>query len=406
MKRIGKIPPLLLYCLVMLSTFTETVYSSALPNIVEKLHTEGGLAQFSTTMYYLGFALGIFTLGRISDIFGRRPVVLFGISFYLISSFALSYSTNIETFIMLRFFQAYGASVGSVIGQAMARDSYDGWELSYMYASVSMIMAVVPSVGSAVGGYIVEYSSWEYVFKFLTIFAAILLMIYIKFLPETNGYTGVARNNSFFNVAKVAMTDKVLLSYAFIVGSFNGICFGFYIQAPFIFIEKLGMSPSRYGGLFLLLSIASLLGSLINRYLIRKFVGTFKMKVAGLVLSNIGCLSLFTASFFIKDSDDVFFIAMMIFVPMNIHLIGHNLVIPMLLRHALEDYYKVTGSAGSIFGSLYYLITAFVSSMIAYLHSDDIDNFARIFLIFHIVCVILFCFTVKWKKEAPKPDFV
>lgn len=405
MKIIGRVPPLLLYCLISLSTLTETVYSAALPDITRSLNTEGGIAQLSTTVYYFGFALGIFTLGRVSDVFGRRPVVLFGISFYAISSFLISFSTNIEMFITLRFFQAYGASVGSVIGQAMTRDSYRGWELSYMYASVAMIMAVVPSVGSAIGGYIVEYSSWPTVFRFLTLLSSFLLIIYIIFLPETNAHTGVARSHRFFSVVKVAVRDKVLLSYSFIIGAYNGICFGFYIQAPFIFIESLKMTPSKYGQLFMILSAANLIGSLAGRYLIKRLVSTFKIKIAGIIFSVAGCLMLLIGAFLIKEESPVTFVSLMIFVPMMIHLVGHSLLIPMLLRHALEDYVKVTGTAGSVFGSLYYLMTAFWTFLISSFHSDTINNFAYLFVVLEIATTILFYFTIKWKATGTKYEF-
>lgn len=405
MKIVGLIPPILIYFLVSLSTLTETIYSAALPDIAKNLHTGGGIAQLSTTAYYCGFAIGIFTLGRVSDIFGRRPVVLFGISFYSVAALMISYSPNIEAFIILRFLQAYGASVGSVVGQAMTRDSYRGWELSYMYASVAMVMAVVPSIGSAIGGYIVEYSNWQAVFRFLTILSSILLLIYIKFLPETNAYTGVARNNRFFSVLKIALRDKILLSYSFMVGAFNGICFGFYIQAPFIFIENLKMSPSNYGQLFLFLSGANLIGSIISRRLIKKFVNTFKVKIIGLIFSSIGCVLLLASSFIINDNSTADTVALLIFVPMTIHLMGHSLFVPMLLRHALEDYYKVTGSAGAIFGSLYYLITALVSFMISSLHSNDINNFSILFTILLFICLILFYLTLQWRKTMNKPEF-
>jgi DHA1 family bicyclomycin/chloramphenicol resistance-like MFS transporter len=405
MKIIGRIPPLLIYMLVSLSTLTETIYSAALPDIAEKLHTSGGIAQLSTTAYYCGFAIGIFTLGRVSDIFGRKPVVLFGISFYAICALLISYSPNIETFICLRFLQAYGASVGSVVGQAMTRDSYKGWELSYMYASVAMVMAVVPSIGSAIGGYIVEYSNWQYVFRFLTILATSLLLIYIRFLPETNAHIGVARNNRFFSVVKIALQDKVLVSYAFIVGAFNGICFGFYIQAPFIFIDNLKMSPSNYGQLFLLLSGANLIGSVISRRLIKKFVNTFKVKIIGFGFSIAGCIMLGIAALMIDNNTSINMVAILIFVPMTIHLMGHSLLVPMLLRHALEDYFKVVGSAGAIFGSLYYLITASVSFMISWLHSDTINNFSILFIILLITCTGLFYMTMQWRKTMHKPEF-
>ncbi|MBA2629167.1 MAG: Bcr/CflA family efflux MFS transporter [Rickettsiaceae bacterium] len=392
MKVIGKVPPILLYCLISLSTLTETVYSAALPEIARQLNTDGSIAQSSTSAYYVGFALGIFTLGRISDIYGRKPVVIFGISFYIIATFLISKSTNIEMFILFRFTQAYGASVGSVIAQAMARDSYKGWELSYIYASVSTIMAFVPSIGSALGGYIIEYfEQWQYIFDFLILLSAILLSIYIKFLPETNAYIGSAKNNRFFTVLKIALKDKTLLTYAFIVGMYNGICFGFYIQAPFIFIGRLEMSPSNYGKLFLALSVANLLGGLITRYLVRKFVSTLKIRVAGFILSAIGCITLLIGSQI--DTEEATYVALLIFGPMAIQLMGHAMVVPMLLRHALEDYQKVTGSAGSIFGAMYYLMTAGVSFMISTFHSNTINNFAYLFAMLFSISLILFYYS-------------
>lgn len=406
MKVIGQIKPILLYFLISLSTLTETVYSAALPEIAEALKTEGGVAQLSTTAYYIGFALGIFTLGRISDIYGRRPVVLFGVSFYIISTFLISLSTNIEFFIMMRVFQAYGASVGSVIAQSMARDSYKGWELSYIYASVSMIMSIVPSIGSAIGGYIVEYyGHWKYVFRFLIILSSSLLLVYIKFLPETNPNIGSGRNNRFYYVLKTALKDKILLSYAFMVGAYNGVCFGFYIQAPFIFINKLGMVPSDYGKLFLILSVANLFGGLICKYLIKKFVNIYKIKAIGLTFSSIGCIGLLIGAYLVKPGVSLTFATLMIFIPMAVHLMGHALVVPMLLRNALEGYVKVTGAAGSIFGALYYVVTAAVSFLISSFHSNTINNYAYLYTTLLSICIILYYYTSKWKEEEFKTNF-
>lgn len=406
MKVIGQIKPILLYFLISLSTLTETVYSAALPEIAEALKTEGGVAQLSTTAYYIGFALGVFTLGRISDIYGRRPVVLFGISFYIISTFLISLSTNIEFFITMRVFQAYGASVGSVIAQSMARDSYKGWELSYIYASVSMLMSVVPSIGSAIGGYIVEYyGHWKYVFRFLIMLSSTLLLVYIKFLPETNPDIGAGRDNRFYYVLKTALKDKILLSFAFMVGAYNGVCFGFYIQAPFIFIDRLGMAPSDYGKLFLILSVANLSGGLICKYLIKKFVNIYKIKAIGLTLSSIGCMGLLIGAHLVNPGGNLTFATLMVFIPMAVHLMGHALVVPMLLRNALEGYAKVTGAAGSIFGALYYVITAAVSFLISSFHSNTINNYAYLHAILLFICIILFYFASKWKEEEFKTNF-
>src|SRR5688500_12808970 len=129
MKIISKIPPWMLLCLFCLSISTETASSAALPSIAEYFGVEGGVAQLSSSAYFLGISCGILSLGRISDIFGRRTVVLYGISCYIVATLFIVSIENIRWLIFLRFFQAFGASVGSVVAQAMARDSYKGHEL-------------------------------------------------------------------------------------------------------------------------------------------------------------------------------------------------------------------------------------------------------------------------------------
>ena len=400
MKVIAQIPPILLFCLSSLSVLTETIYSAALPEIAEQLNTDGSTTQLATTAYYAGFAFGILTLGRISDIYGRRPVVLFGISLYILATFLISLSSSIEVFIAFRIFQAYGASVGSVMSQSMIRDSYQGWQLSSIYVSVAMVASIIPSIGSTIGGYIIGYyQEWQYIFRFLILLSVSFLLLYIKYLPETNPYIGDTDKHEgrFFNVLKSAIKDKTLLGYIFIMGGYNGICFGFFIQAPFIFIDKMGMPPSDYGKLFFILGTSSLSGGIFCQYLIRKFISTFTIKTIGFIFSFFGCSALLLSTFLIREDSSLLIMSLSIFVPMSIHLIGHSLVVPIVLRNALESYTKTRGVAGSIFGFSYYMITAIVSLMISTFHSDTINNYAYLFALILSLCSVIF-FMIKTKR--------
>ena len=99
-----------------------------------------------------------------------EPIALLGLFIYVVSSIISIFAVNIEMLMIARFVQAFGVSVGSVIGQAMARDSYQGSELSYVYASLYLPwLLFIPSLGSSIGGYIIEYSSWHYVFVFFSL---------------------------------------------------------------------------------------------------------------------------------------------------------------------------------------------------------------------------------------------
>jgi hypothetical protein len=232
-----------------------------------------------------------------------------------------------------------------------------------------------------------------------------LLLIYIKFLPETNPNIGAGRNNRFYYVLKTALKDKILLSFAMMVGAYNGVCFGFYIQAPFIFIDRLEMPHSDYGKLFLILSVENLSGGLLCKYLVKRAVNIYRIKAIGLCFSSIGCVGLLLGSYLIVPESSLNFAILMIFVPIAIQMLGHALVVPMLLRNALEDYRKVTGAAGSIFGALYYMTTAIVSFVISAFHSDTINNYAYLYALLLIICIVLFHFTNKWKEQEYKPSF-
>lgn len=405
MKIIGQVKLWMLLCLFGLSQATETACSAALPNIAKSFKVDGNYAQLNSSMYFIGFAVGILSLGRVSDIFGRRPIILTGLTIYIAASVASIFATDINILITLRFCQAFGASVGSVIGQAMARDSYKGSELSYIYASLSMGLALIPSIGSTMGGYIVEYFGWRYIFLTLSIISSILLMLYAKLLPETNPYIGLSRNNRYLSVLKVVIRDKIVLLYAFIIGSFNGMAFGFYMEAPFIFIDKIGMAPSSYGKLAFLLTIANVFGSLSNRYMVRKHVDSKKIMTGGLASSLIGCTLLMIFSYTLKYDANKYLITAAIFIPMMMHIVGHSFLLPLSLRYALEDYSKVTGTAGSVFGFLYYILVAVISYAVSKLHNNAVINFTVLFFTLSLLSSISFYLILKWQPLKKKYEF-
>jgi DHA1 family bicyclomycin/chloramphenicol resistance-like MFS transporter len=111
MKIIAKIHPATLFCLFALSNLTESVSTSALPSISSFFYIQDNIAQLLSSSYFCGFALGILTLGRISDLYGRRPVVLFGMILYLFSSLLGIFANNIEVLILARLIQGFGGSI-------------------------------------------------------------------------------------------------------------------------------------------------------------------------------------------------------------------------------------------------------------------------------------------------------
>jgi len=82
-------------------------------------------------------------------------------------------------------------------------------------------------------------------------------------------------------------------------------------------------------------------------------------------------------------------------------MIGHSLVLPMTLRHVLEDYSKVTGSAGSICGTLYYIVVAIIIFIISKLHSENMIKFSLLLLTLSILCNLSF-YLIESKYKSVK----
>lgn len=390
MKVIAKVPLGILFCLFTIGHITESSCNVALPDIAKYFNINGNISQITSSISFSGFATGILCLGRVSDIFGRRPIIFFGLILYVIASLGSYFAPNLQTLMILKFISSFGASVGSVVAQAMARDSYRGNELSYIYATMFIYLSFVPFSGATIGGYIVEYGGWKNVFLFLSCFTFTIIILCYFYLPETNPYLENPNLSRYFTILKVVISDKKSLSYAFLIGAINGMTFGFYIEAPFIFIDLLGFTPSKYGKLIFSLAIASVAASFLNRYWMKKLTGSNVIIIRGLFLLLIASILLNISAYFLDKNMNHNLAVGLIFFPMIIHMFGHAFIVPLCLRYALEDYAKVTGSAGSIFGFLYYMIVAIITFSISKIHSDNINKFALLYIILGILCIIAY----------------
>ena len=106
--------------------------------------------QYLASAYLLGLALGQPCAGILSDKFGRRPLLLAGFLIFILSSIGLAFSPNFSLMIILRFIQAVGASVGSVIARAIARDLFEQEEAIQAFSFMSAAMGIAPIIAPVI----------------------------------------------------------------------------------------------------------------------------------------------------------------------------------------------------------------------------------------------------------------
>lgn len=366
-----RLPPIwLLVLIVGLPILSETIYSPSLPDIANTLKVSDSWVEFTLTIYLAGFALGTLFWGRLSDRLGRKPCALLGILIFVLGSIGCYFSDSIILLLISRFVQSFGGSTGSVLGQAISRDAFRGVERGKVYSTVGGALAFSPAIGPFIGGMVDQTFGWPSIFLLLIIAGAIVFFVTAFKLPETH----LERTSSFSlrSLTKTLSKDLRVIGFGIIVAAINGMHFSYYAEAPFYYIDLLGLSPSVYGLTFIALAIMGVMGASLSRFLHNHLTSKDILWRGILIfLMGTGCfvLSVFLGGFF---SIPPFLTIIFSIGSMAIVSMGSAMIMPNCLSLALEDYQHAVGTASSLFGFFYYALTSLFTLGMGILHNDTL----------------------------------
>ncbi|MFM4965169.1 multidrug effflux MFS transporter [Aeromonas bivalvium] len=328
--------------LMMYPQLVETIYSPVLTQIASQFRVSEGQASQTLSVYFLAFAVGVVCWGRLCDLVGRRPAMLAGLLTYGVGTLLALLANEFEVLLLARVISAFGAAVGSVVTQTMLRDSYQGGELARVFSVMGIALSLSPVLGLVSGGLLAERLGYLGVFSGLLVLAAVLLLVAGRWLPETR--PAMTLRVALWPLACRMMKDGGLWRSALLVALFNTMLFGYYSLAPFLF-AGLGLSTGEFGYSGILLALATLLGSLLNRRLLG--AGWSPASLVRLAAS----LALVAGLLVWASQDSLWFL-----LPMMGVVVAFGIAIPNVLSQALLAYREVAGSAGALFGLAYYLL--------------------------------------------------
>lgn len=369
MNKERKLSIALLIALVGFPQISETIYTPALPSVANGLMTSASMVEATLAIYFVGFALGVLLWGTISDFSGRYKAMLAGLLIYGLGTLGCANAGSVEELLVWRFLQAFGASVGSVITQTILRDAFDGEARTKLFSVMSGALAFSPAIGPLLGGIISQFLGWRANFWALTLLSIVLGVWAAWMLPETRPKrVGRLTARKFSDLFVSMIGSKVLWGHIFLIGATNGIIFGFYQEAPFVFIDQVGMQPSYYGFFGLLIAGATILAARISYKQSGSYSSQQKIQFGGLcALSGGGVYILIVIS---GVFGSVIGVAISI-AALFLVFFGVGLIIPNSLSHALKPYYNDVGTAGSIFGGCYYCLIAGFTWLMSILHNGS-----------------------------------
>ncbi|HFG1610728.1 TPA: multidrug efflux MFS transporter EmrD-3 [Vibrio cholerae] len=331
----------LMVIMLMFPQIVETIYSPVLGSIARSFSVSDAQAAQTLSVYFLAFALGVVIWGVLADKWGRRPTMLVGLLIYGSATFIAMQTDSFTILMLARVFSAFGIAVGSVVTQTILRDVFSGHELRKVFSLMGIGISISPVLGMLLGGQLAFAGGHQLVFLALFFIALVLFVYNLCQLPETQQVKPKIALG--YLVARMFKDRQVLLS-ALLVALYNVALFSYYQLGAFIFSD-LGLDAEQFGYSGIALGLGSLIGSFLNKTLLAKQVPQRALLLLAALLLIMGTIGVSLTL------DSIGFVAAMILV-----VIAYGMAIPNILSTALVEYKSQAGSAGALFGLLYYLL--------------------------------------------------
>lgn len=338
-----KLPFFTLLLLISFASVNAVLFTPALPTISEFFQITAEKTELTITLFLVGYALCQLIYGPLANRYGRKPILVAGITLQIVSSLLCVLSSILHYFWILilgRFLLAMGSGVGLKMTFTMISECYEPKAASKKISYLMLAFAITPGLGVALGGFLITHFDWSSCFWAGMLYGLVLLILASR-LPETSAsldlnalkydHLTTAYKNQFSNMKMVV--GSVLM------GSTSCFIYLFATIGPFIAMNYFNMTSAEYGIANILPPIGLIVGSLLGPYLVNHFSLLSIMK-AGIVSASIGTFLMLLA---IKLKFSVFFA---LFIPLIVIYFGLCLIMPnisTLTMSQVKD--KAHGSA-------------------------------------------------------------
>lgn len=361
--------PLWLLVLVTLSgTLAMHMFVPALPDAATDFHASMGAMQMTISLYILGLAVGQLVYGPLSDGFGRRPLLIAGLSIYVLAGVAAALAQSESTLILARLFQALGGCAGLALGRAIVRDTAAGDSAVKDQALLNLIMMAGPGLAPLLGSLLTLHFGWRSVFYALVLMGLVTLISAWRLLPETGTPTGKVSPAVLAYDYKSLLRTPSFLGYALGGGCATTSFYAFIAAAPFIITVDLHR-PAHEVGLYLALLIIGLsIGNAATRQLIGRY-SLERLLIGGNALSVVAALLLLALT--LAGYLHIVGVIGLMFV----FAIGAGVASPAALTKGLSVNRHLVGSAAGLYGFTQMSIGAICTSLVGLGNNPALASF-------------------------------
>jgi len=359
--RLGKLT-FMLGSLTALGPLSIDMYLPSFQAIARDLTASPAQVQLTLAVFFVALGIGQAFYGPLSDRFGRRRPLCFGLALYVLASAGCALARSIEALVAWRFAQALGGCAGMVIARAVVRDRFDEREAARFFSLLILVTGLAPILAPSIGGQILVFFSWRAIFWTLAGFALVGFITATFVLPEslppdrrTEG--GVA---TALRVYARLLRDRAFMRYALSGALVISGMFAYIFGSPFVFMQIYGVRPERFGWIFGAIALGLISASQLNRVVLARVAGARILSHALVVTAAAGAMLLVMAWTGVGGLAGLL-------GPLFVYIASLGFVLPNVIATALGPQGRNAGTASALLGTLQFGAGATVGALLGVL---------------------------------------
>jgi DHA1 family bicyclomycin/chloramphenicol resistance-like MFS transporter len=368
----------------------------ALPNIRSAFGiADANLPQMVLSTFLIGFGVGQFLMGPLSDRFGRRPVLIGGMILYGVASLLAIAAPSFELLLLARALQGFGTSATRVIATSIVRDCYAGRRMASVMSLAMMVFVAVPVVAPSFGQAVLLLAQWRGIFVVLMLYGVLTLIWSALRMPETLAEA----NRKSLAIGEVlraygqTITNRQTLGYALACGGVWGAMISFVFSSQQVFTEIYHL-----GHYFPLAFAAAATGVAIAGFLNSRIVGRLGMRVishGALVVYAVVAAVMLAAEQMQMLPLPLFMVLAMLM------MFAFGLMMANFTALAMEPHGNIAGTASSLYGSITTLLGIGIGIVIGQIYDGTLLPFSMGFFLCALSALAIAAITEKCRLFKP-----
>ncbi|MBK0093838.1 multidrug efflux MFS transporter EmrD [Erwinia sp. S59] len=367
----------MLIVLVAVGQMAQTIYVPAMANMAEALNVRSGTMQQVMAAYLMTYGGSQLIYGPLSDSFGRRPVILIGMTIFAVGALIAMFAPSLQILVLGSAVQGLGTGVAGVMARTMPRDLYSGIALRQANSLLNMGILVSPLLAPVIGALLTHLFGWHACFAFLLLLCVGVTASMARWLPETRPVDTPA--TPFLRRYATLLSDGNFIRYLLLlVGALAGIAV-FEASCGVLMGGVLGLDGITVSILFILPIPAAFFGAWFagreqKSWHTLMWYGVNSCLLAGLLMwmpAWFGIMNIWT-----------------LLVPAALFFFGAGMLFPLATSGAMEPYAWLAGSAGALIGGIQNLGSGVIAWLSALLPQHDQSSLGMLMFVTSLVMLL------------------